>query len=133
MKATYSDEEINELLAMADENWTYDVNIDERAFQYWFKDKYGLPVRMLDMKYARYMLKTLGFGDVTEDYWVMDMKNPFFSTSLHEFLRMDQKGLLPIEATKEQFHKRRLRNLIISLMTSIGVLLYLIVTLIYAT
>ena len=131
MKATYSDEEISEMLSRTEDNWVFDINIDERAFEYWFKDRYGMPVQMLDMKYARYIIKTMAYGDSTDDYWVVDVKNPFFSASLEEFITMDENGLLPIEATPEQFRKRRLRNMIISATTSAGVLLFLLVMLEY--
>lgn len=131
MKATYSDEEIRELLSNAVYDWTVDVNIDERAFNFWFRDKYGMPYGTFDLKYARYSLRSIGFGDTSDDYWVTDSKNPFFSASLTEFLDMDEKGLLPVEATAAQYFRRKLKNILISVTTSAGVLLYIFVMLGY--
>lgn len=127
MKLTYSDEEIEKMLENVIE--IEQINLDERIFDYWLRDHTGRPVQSVDFKYARYVVRTWGYGDSTDDYWVMDIKNPFFRPTLEEFLEMDEKGILPVEVTKEQVRLHRKRE--IQLVSYVAMVIALFCLLLY--
>ncbi len=112
MTFRYSDDEIFELLLRNIQASKFDIDIDDRAFNYWKRAANGILVLGVDSKYERFQLKCEGYGDVTSDYWVKDTRNLSFSANLDEFILMDERGMLPEEASPEQYRKQKLKKVI---------------------
>ena len=103
MQFKYTDDEISEMLKNPYSTHHADFKFDPRIFNYWVEDlSSGSPYPEIDFKYHRYLLiYPFGFEDNNE-FYVNDIKNPYFSVPLETFFELDAKGELPMELTRSQ-------------------------------
>ncbi len=113
MQFTYSDDEISEMLKNSCPVPKRNFQYNQRIFDFWLEDlSSGYPYPGVDMKYHRYFLVFPFYLESDDRIYVNDIKNPYFSVTLDEFLSMDVHGKLPVEITRTQ---RRIKNLKIGL------------------
>ena len=123
MQFKYTDDEISEMLKNPYFTSHTDFKFDPRIFNYWLEDlSTGNPYPEIDFKYHRYLLiYPFGFEEKSE-FYVNDIRNPYFSVPLETFFDLDAKGELPIERTRSQRMKTNLKIVltILSLFALVG-------------